>query len=228
MAVIPIEIISDPICPWCYIGYRTLQRAIALYQKTYPGGAQNAFEISWKPYFIDLVEPAGSVSIHDRMARRMTDSQITAAQTRLKRAGKEMGISFAFGGYIGSSRLAHRVLFLAGEHGGSGTQCRMAETLFRHQFELEADISQPDVVVSAAVEAGLPEELVGVFLAGDGGVQVIEREAREARDAGVSGVPRFVIGGKTRFEGAGDLGEFYEAFVAAGESSPHLSGPEYE
>lgn len=71
MTVIKIEIVSDAICPWvrtrpsprrtntdecqCYIGYRNLQRAIRLYQKTYPGGSQDVFDITWKPYFLDQV-----------------------------------------------------------------------------------------------------------------------------------------------------------------------------
>ncbi|KAL2846180.1 thioredoxin-like protein [Aspergillus pseudoustus] len=219
MAVIPIEIISDPICPWCYIGYRTLQRAISLYQKTYPDGSRDTFAISWKPYFIDRVEPEGSVLVHDRMSRRMTGSQITATQTRLKRAGRGVGIDFAFGGYIGSSRLAHRLLYFAGrEEGNAQTQCRLAEVLFRYQFELERDISQLDVVVAAAVEVGIGKEAVEGFLVGDEGIREVAEEARQAREErAVSGVPYFVIAGEKSFDGAGDLSEFFEAFVAARE-----------
>ncbi|KAL3442955.1 thioredoxin-like protein [Aspergillus insuetus] len=222
MAIIPIEILSDPICPWCYIGYRTLQRAMTLYQKTYPGGSRDTFDIIWKPYFIDEVEPDESVLIHDRMARRMTPSQIEAAQMRLVRSGNPLGINFSFGGYMGSSRLAHRVLFFAARIGGSETQCRVAETIFRYQFELEKDTSQLNVVVSAAVESGIEEWIVKEFLAGSGGVEEIEHEAwtyRERLNAeGVSGVPCFVIGGEVRFEGVGDWEEFFGAFVAAREA----------
>ncbi|KAL3496140.1 thioredoxin-like protein [Aspergillus germanicus] len=206
----------------CYIGYRTLQRAIALYQKTYPGGSQDTFDISWKPYLIDEVEPEDSVPIYDRMARRMTPSQIEAAQMRLVRSGKPIGINFAFGGYIGSSHLAHRVLFFAAKIGGSEMQCRVAETQFYYQFELEKDISQLDVAVSAAVEAGIEQDAVGEFLAGSGNVEEIEHEARTYRETlklqGVSGVPCFVIGGEVRFEGVGDWEEFFGAFVAAREA----------
>ncbi|KAJ0419934.1 thioredoxin-like protein [Aspergillus carlsbadensis] len=157
------------------------------------------------------------------MARRMSRSQIDAAQTRLVRTGKALGINFAFGGYIGSSRLAHRALFLAAQIRGSETQCRVAETLFRYQFEMEKDISQLDVVVRAAVEAGIEEGVVGDFLAGSGGIGQIEHEAMAARERlklqGVSGVPCFVIGGEVRFEGVGDWEEFFGGFVAAREAS---------
>ncbi|KAL4781262.1 thioredoxin-like protein [Aspergillus varians] len=217
MAIIPIEIISDPICPWCFIGYRSLQRTIALYKKTYPGGSNDEFRIEWKPYFIDEVEPAESVLINDRMARRMTQPQIDAAQTRLKRAGRAVGIEFRFGGYIGSSRLAHRVLYLAGlEGGGQGqVQCAVAERLFAYQFEMERDVSEVAVVVQAAGEGGLDGDAVREVLRGAAGMEEVEREARELREGGVQGVPHFVIGGGHHFDGAGDMGEFFEAFVAA-------------
>jgi predicted DsbA family dithiol-disulfide isomerase len=153
----------------------------------------------------------------------MTPPQIEAAQARLIRTGKSLGINFAFGGYLGSSRLAHRVLFLAATIRGSETQCRVAEGLFRHQFELEKDISNLDVVVSAAVEAGIEEGVVKEFLAGSGGVEEIEHEAWAARERmkeqGVSGVPCFVFGGEVRFEGVGDWEEFFGAFAAAREGS---------
>ncbi|KAL4864902.1 hypothetical protein BDV12DRAFT_188558 [Aspergillus spectabilis] len=200
MAIIPIEIVSDAICPWCFIGYRILEHAIAMYKKTYPGGSKDVFEITWKPYFIDQVEPVESVRINDRMARRMTPAQITAAQTRLQRIGKSLGIAFKFGGYIGSSRLAHRVLYLAGRI-SSSTQCRVSESLFKSQFELEKDVSELDVVVAAAMEGGMDENVVREFLTGDEGTE-IEREAREIRDKGVKG-------------GAGEMGELFEAIVAA-------------
>ncbi|RDW79305.1 DsbA family oxidoreductase [Aspergillus mulundensis] len=216
MAVISIEIISDVICPWCFIGYRTLQKAISLYQKTYPGGSKDEFVIEWKPYFIDQVAPESSVLINDRMARRMTRPQIEAAQTRLKRVGKSVGIEFAFGGYMGSSRLAHRALYFASERGGSQMQCALAEVLFRYQFELERDVSGVDVVVEAAGEAGLDGDAVRVFLEGEGGKKEIEEEQNIVREMGAKGVPCFVVGdGKEVVDGAGDMEEFFGAFVRA-------------
>ncbi|KAL2826689.1 thioredoxin-like protein [Aspergillus cavernicola] len=216
MAIIPIEIISDAICPWCFIGYRSLEKTINLYKKTYPGGSNDIFEIKWKPYFLDQIPPEESVLISERMSRRMTPSQIDAAQTRLKRVGNSMGIGFRFGGYIGSSRLAHRVLSLAGAE-GSEVQCRVSEVLFKYQFELERDVSDREMVIQAGVEGGLDEVKVREFLDGEGGIEETEREAREIREGGVQGVPHFVIGGEHHFDGAGDMGEFFEAFVAVRE-----------
>jgi predicted DsbA family dithiol-disulfide isomerase len=63
MAIFEISIISDTTCPWCYIGYRRLQKAIALFQKTYPGGSRDAFNIVWRPYYLKPDAPTQGVLI---------------------------------------------------------------------------------------------------------------------------------------------------------------------
>ncbi|KAF3484177.1 uncharacterized protein GIQ15_03501 [Arthroderma uncinatum] len=220
MAVIPISIVSDVICPWCYIGYRSLQRAIGLYQKTYPGGSKDEFEIIWKPYFIDQEAPSKSEWVPDRMNRRMKDPKmVEAAQTRLKRVGAQFGIQFKFEGYMGSSRLAHQLLYVVYKEKGSEMQCKVAEQLFRYQFEKEADVSDINVVVEAAVQAGLGEEEVRTWLASDVGIAETEKEEKEMRDSGkVQGVPHFIIG-EQHLEGAVDYTEHLEAFIAAREAA---------
>ncbi|KAF9893706.1 hypothetical protein FE257_009874 [Aspergillus nanangensis] len=216
MSTIQIDIISDPICPWCYIGYRSLQRAITLYQKTYPGGSKDTFQITWKPYFIDQSPPTEPELIQDRMVRRMQDpKQVAAAQTRLKRVGMQVGLQLKFGGYIGSSRTAHRILYLVQEEKGSEMQSLVAERLFHFQFEREMDVSDEGVVVQAAVQAGLDEEEVRGWLASGRGQDEVEEEQRAIRASGeVRGVPHFVVGGERHLEGAEDFTEFLEAFVA--------------
>ncbi|KAM5441912.1 hypothetical protein MferCBS31731_003174 [Microsporum ferrugineum] len=216
MVVIPINIVSDVICPWCYIGYRSLQRAISLYQKTYPGGSKDEFEIVWKPYFIDKEPPAESELISDRMLRRAKDSKtVEAAQTRLKRVGAQCGINFSFDGRMGSSRLAHQLLHIVYKEKGSEMQCKVSEQLFRYQFEMGEDISKIDVVVEAAVKAGLCEDEVADWLVSDKGIAEMEQEEKEIRNTvKIEGVPHFIIG-KQHLEGAAEYTEHMEAFIAA-------------
>ncbi|KAE8146711.1 thioredoxin-like protein [Aspergillus avenaceus] len=215
MALIKIKIVSDVICPWCYIGYRSLQRAIALYQKTYPGGSQDQFEISWKPYFIDQVAPAQSELIQDRMIRRMKDPKmVEAAQTRLKRTGAEVGLNFRFGGSMGSSRKAHQLLHVVGKEHGYDVQCRLAEQLFHYQFEREEDISRIDTIIQAAVQAGLFEMNARDLLASDREMHEVEQEEGAIRAAGIHGVPHFIIGDDQHLDGAADYTEFLDAFIA--------------
>ncbi|KAE8326226.1 thioredoxin-like protein [Aspergillus sergii] len=216
MALIKIEIILDAICPWCYIGYRNLQKAIALYRKTYPGGSKDIIEVWWKPYFIDKEPPKESILVQDRMLHRMDPKMVAAVQTRLKRVGTDVGIRFRFGGYIGSSRLAHQLLYLAARE-GSELQCRVSELLFHYQFEEEADISQLDTAIAVGVHAGLREDDIREWLASGAGVAEMEADAKKARADGVTGVPHFVIGGKHHMEGAVDMSEQFEAFVAVRE-----------
>ncbi|KNG83029.1 hypothetical protein ANOM_008257 [Aspergillus nomiae NRRL 13137] len=208
MALIKIEIISDAICPWCYIGYRNLQKAISLYQETSPGGSNDTIEVWWRPYFLDQEPPKESIFIQDRMLRRMDPKMVAAAQTRLKRVGADAGIRFRFGGYIGSFRLAHQLLHMAARE-GSELQCWVSELLFHYQFEEEADISQLGTVIAVGVQAGLRE-----WIASGAGIAEMEAEAKKARADGVTGVPHFVIGGKHHMEGAVDMSQLFQAFVA--------------
>ncbi|PLB46373.1 thioredoxin-like protein [Aspergillus steynii IBT 23096] len=215
MAVIKIDIISDAICPWCFIGYRNLQRAIQLYQKTYPGGSKDVFDITWKPYFIDQV-PRGSELVQDRMLRRMSPEMVHGAQMRLKRVGTSAGIDFKFGGWIGSTRRAHQLLYLARKE-SSELQCQLSEKLFQYQFEKEADISRPEVLVEAAVQAGIPEERVKGWLASDEGMKETEEETKQIKESGIVGVPHFIIGETQHLQGAEDMEELFQAFIAARE-----------
>lgn len=150
------------------------------------------------------------------MLRRMNQKQVQAAQTRLKRVGAEMGLSVKLGGYIGSSRLAHRLLFMAEKEKGPGKQCEVAELLFHHQFEREADTSKLDVVIAAGVQAGFHEDEVRDWLEeSNAGLLETEKEAKEVRAAGVTGVPHFVIGEMRHLDGVVDLSEFFQAFTEA-------------
>ncbi|EEP77234.1 predicted protein [Uncinocarpus reesii 1704] len=215
MAVIQISIISDVICPW---------RAIEIFQKTYPGGSRDTFEINWKPYFIDQEAPTESELIQDRMLRRMQDPKtVAAAQTRLARAGREVGLHLKFGGAVGSSRLAHQVLQVVGAEKGSAMQCRVAESFFHCQFERELDTSGVGVVLEACAMAGLDGAEVRGWLEAGMGKEEVEREEREERRAGVQGVPRFVVG-EREVDGAVDFAELFEAFVVAREGVESAHG----
>lgn len=147
----------------------------------------------------------------------MSPEMVHGAQMRLKRVGKGAGIDFRFGGWIGSTRKAHQLLYLARKE-GSELQCRLSEILFHYQFEKEADISRPDALIEAAIGAGIPEEKAQRWLASEDGILEIEEEAREIRESGIVGVPHFIIGGTEHLKGAEDMEELFRAFVAVRES----------
>ncbi|KAI3012311.1 hypothetical protein CBS147346_688 [Aspergillus niger] len=233
MALIEITVISDPVCPWCYIGYRRLTKAIRLYQKTYPGGSQDRIRISWKPYFLDRDAPMESVPYIERMTQRLGADKVPAAKARLERLGAQEGIYFKFGGRFGNTLRAHQLLLLSefvsrqGKIDGCGardTATAVAEGIFRAHFEDELDITDVETLVRVAVHASegyLDEAKVRSWLEQGQGVEEIDDMATRARQEGVHGVPCFQIGGEENAEGAVltlsgalDVDEFLQALIA--------------
>ncbi|KAI0097698.1 thioredoxin-like protein [Nemania sp. FL0031] len=125
-----ITIVSDPVCPWCYIGKKRLDRAIALYKKVYPNGRDDTFTVTWKAYYLDPSAPTRRISWDERSLQKIvsskskpsskdapsinpTDQDKDAVQQlkhRLTKIGGQEGISFTFGGKIGNTRSAHRAI----------------------------------------------------------------------------------------------------------------------
>ncbi|OJZ83650.1 hypothetical protein ASPFODRAFT_220617 [Aspergillus luchuensis CBS 106.47] len=241
MALIQITVISDPVCPWCYIGYRRLTKAIRLYQKTYPGGSQDRIRISWKPYFLDRDAPMESVPYIERMTQRLGADKVPAAKARLERLGVQEGIHFRFEGRFGNSLRAHQVMLLSElvsrEEENYGRSDRdiataVAEAIFRAHFEDELDITDIETLVRVAVYASegyLEEARVRTWLEQGQGVDEVDDMAARARREGVHGVPYFRIsggedaeGGALTLSGAQDVDEFLKALIA------HKTGKELE
>ncbi|PGH13171.1 hypothetical protein AJ80_06417 [Polytolypa hystricis UAMH7299] len=216
MAAIEILITSDPVCPWCYIGYRRLTKAIDLFRKTYPGGSSCEFKIIWKPYFLDEEAPAESVPYLERMAQKIGPDRVAGSQDLLRRQGLANGINFQFGGRIGSTRLAHQLIHTTALQGTQDQQTAVVEVLFRAHFEEEKDITQIDTLVEIAVDAGLDATKVRTWFDDESVAGEIESQAKKARERGIVGVPYFEIG-EHELSGAQDVGEFFETFVAVME-----------
>ncbi|KAI1179748.1 putative thioredoxin [Nemania sp. FL0916] len=123
-----IEIVSDPVCPWCYIGKKRLDTAISLYLKTYPSArANDTFAIHWRAFYLDPEAPKEGISWDARCRQRLIakhpqlqsqsegilDEQVAALRANLASRGLQDGISFSFAGKIGSTRSAHRAIALS-------------------------------------------------------------------------------------------------------------------
>ncbi|OJJ39149.1 hypothetical protein ASPWEDRAFT_105524 [Aspergillus wentii DTO 134E9] len=216
MAIIKIEIVSDAVCPWCYLGYRRLQKAINLYKKTYPGGSQDNFELVWKPYFLNPDALKESVLVQDRMNSRMGPEKSAEIQKTFRSIGMREGILFKFNGYVGNTKLSHQLLHLASSKplsSETSTQTLVAEELFRFQYELEKDISQIDTLVDIGTLCGLNGDEVRTYLEEDRGRVEVEEEEREVKASGMKGVPHYIIGGQYHLEGAVDVSDFFDIFV---------------
>ncbi|KAL4928274.1 DsbA family oxidoreductase [Aspergillus undulatus] len=219
-----IQIISDTVCPWCYIGYRRLTRAILTHRQSYP---TDKFTITWSPFYLN----ASSPPYPGVNKAAFYESKFGAARTgaifaRLGAVGEIEGVKFGFGGNTGRTRDSHRVIWFAGkkeqetgirdgngeERKIGGIQSRVVERLFRAYFEEEKNITDRGVLVEAAVGAGLEKGEVEKLLDSEEGGREVDEEAERARRQFVTGVPYFMVQGQYAIEGADEPETFLEVF----------------
>ncbi|RMZ43817.1 hypothetical protein AFCA_012659 [Aspergillus flavus] len=225
MTVIEIEVVFDFVCAWCYIGKRKLDRAIALYQRVYPGGISDVFSIKWRPYYLNYNPHPYSIPkselIDDRLSD-MTLEQRTSLFSRMNQIGRSVGIHFKGGGMIGNTRDAHRLVHLCGTQSPE-VQSALVEKVLEAYHELEKDISSKEVLTELAVDAGLDGKQVREWLDSELAADVVDEEARKNKEEeGNTGVPRYVIQNVHRLAGAEDPSEFIGIFakVKEDESQP--------
>ncbi|RDI84610.1 hypothetical protein Vi05172_g5341 [Venturia inaequalis] len=205
-----IEIVSDTVCPWCYVGHRKLLNAIQTFQSSHPTRS-DTFTTTWKPFYLDPTSPKISIDKSVRYAQKFGPGRTEAIFARMKDVGKSVGIDFKFGGKTGNTRDSHRLIQL-GKIEGEGIQTKVVEALFAAYFENEKDITQRDVLVEAAVEAGLDRGKAEEWLEGDDGGKEVDAEVGEAQRRGISGVPHFTVNGRFEVEGAQDSAAFVQLF----------------
>ncbi|KAH8704231.1 DSBA-like thioredoxin domain protein [Talaromyces proteolyticus] len=208
-----IDIVSDTICPWCYIGHRRLSKAIAQHTQAYP---TDTFSISWHAFYLnpDGAAYPGINKMAMYEARLGGPERAKAMAARLTATGAAEGIAFSYGGNTGRTRDSHRLVYLAGQKYGAEKQTQVVEALFRAYFEEEKNITDKAVLLHAATEseARLPRDEVQAWLDSDLGGKEVDQEAYGATSKFVTGVPNFTIQGKYVVEGAEDPAQFLEVF----------------
>lgn len=208
---ITIEIVSDAVCPWCWIGKRRLDEALA----ARPG---LAVERVWRTYMLNPEMPASGMDRDSYLAAKFGADRLPRLHEPLAAIGREEGIPFDFKAIsvMPSTVDAHRLARWALT---AGVQPQVVEDLFSRYFEQGQDIGDPAVLVEAARSAGMDADLVAELLAGEQDVDRIRREDTLARQIGVTGVPTFIINGKWALVGAQPAEQWVEVLdrVAAGE-----------
>ncbi|KAH8664458.1 thioredoxin-like protein [Xylariales sp. PMI_506] len=220
-----IKIISDSVCPWCYVGKRRLEAGIAAYRAAHAGRG-DTFSVSWHPFYLQPDAPAVGVDKRTRYRERFGDAKAEAIFERLAGVGDEVGIKFSFGGKTGHTRDSHRLIRSSSESGdgdANEVQSRVVDELFRRYFELEQDITSRAMLREAAEAAGLDGDEVQAYLETDQGLAEVDEEVERAQALGVHGVPNIRINGMFEMPGAVEPDMFRQVFekVAAyyGESS---------
>lgn len=220
MTVIEIDVISDFVCAWCYIGKRKLDMAISLYQKTYPGGKSDVFSINYRPYYLNYGPSTHSVDkseIADARLGSMTPEQRTKLFQRMNQIGRAVGINFQGGGKIGDTRHAHRLVHLSRTKSPE-IQNALVDGIFAAYHELEKDISSKDVLREIAIGSGLEGAAVDEWLQSDLEAANVDEEAQRNRDSlAGSGVPAYIIQGSHHINGAEDAQDFMEIFIKVKE-----------
>jgi len=192
-----IDIVSDTVCPWCFVGKRKLGQALLLRPEI-------DFDIRWRAYRLDPTVPHEGVDRRAYMKAKFGDSPRTSAMTdAIKAAGESTEISFAFDRIEKRPNTtdSHRLIRWAAT---SGKQDDVVERLFRAYFEDGRDIGDAAVLIEVAREAGMDASLVQDLLARDADRELIEQEDALAHRMGISGVPTFIFANKYLISGAHD------------------------
>ncbi len=203
--VLTVDVYSDVICPWCYVGKRRLERAL----KAWDGVPVN---IRWRPFQLNPTMPRNGM---DR--RRYLDTKFgspAAAQAiydQVSTAGADEGIPFAFARIARTPNTfaAHRLIWLAGHH---DKQDEMVELLFRQYFLEGGDVGSIETLSLAAAQAGLDQAATETFLTGDEGVGEVKAEEAAGHRLGIRGVPYFVFNGANALSGAQPSEQLLAAF----------------
>jgi len=192
-APLPIDVVSDVVCPWCYIGKRFLEKAIAL-------KPQIPVEVRFHPYFLNpwvpregisreqyLITKFGSVERYNANSQRVIDAAAAAsliyARDKIERQPNTLD--------------CHRLIRWAG-----GNAAAMKQRLMELYFSEGGDLTSRDVLVQAAIDCGLDGDEVRHKLATEDDVAEVEAQANSAKEAGIDGVPCFIFGGLIGVSGA--------------------------
>ncbi len=202
-----IDVISDAICPWCYIGKRQLERALALLAEQ---GLH--FSVAWHPFQLNPDMPReGADRAQYRIAKFGSLERSRELDARITETAATVGLSFHLDRLTRTPNTldAHRVIRLAGQR---GVQDGVVEALMEGYFCNGADIGQRDVLVGLGVQGGLAEADVAAMLDGEDGLREVVAGDQMARNAGIQGVPSFALEGHVLFSGAVPAEEMVKAF----------------
>ena len=198
MMQIDIDIVSDVMCPWCYIGKKNLDDAV----QQIPGDIE--LDRRWRPYQLDPTLPKHGKDRRQYLAEKFGGSErAREIYSAIVEAGRAAGIPFDFEAIAVSPNTldAHRVIRWAAS-AGPDVQDRLVEILFRMFFIEARNIGDDAVLLDAAEEAGMDRTLTESLLLGDADRAAVEKEVETARQMGVTGVPCFILDNKYALMGA--------------------------
>ena len=196
IAAMIMDIFSDPVCPWCYIGKRRLQRTLdAIPDDERP-------QVRWRAFMLNPDMPSDGMERNAYLARKFGSSQrAMELYGTIAQAGFEEGILFAFGDIARtpSTMKAHRLIRYAEEW---DCQTPIVEEMFLRYFTQGVDIGQTEALAEIAAGCGLDGDPVAAHLDGGAGADAVLAEHNLAQRIGINGVPCFILDGRYAVSGA--------------------------
>jgi predicted DsbA family dithiol-disulfide isomerase len=205
--VLTIDIVSDVVCPWCYVGEKRLEAALA--------DEAGPVAVRWRPYQLDPTIPEAGFDRAEYMAKKFGNSgRLQSVHDNLTRLGAELGLPFAFDKIKRSPNTldAHRLIRWAAT---AGVQAEVVDRLFKAFFVEGRDVGDRKVLVELAGECGLDAGQVEKALADGADADLVRAEIEEAQTMGVSGVPFFIFGGRVGVPGAAEPSVLRQAIAQA-------------
>jgi predicted DsbA family dithiol-disulfide isomerase len=195
IAPITIDVVSDVVCPWCFIGKSRLEKALAL-KPDIP------VEVRFHPYFLNPWVPREGMSRNDYLTTKFgSPEKYKGIAGRVAAAAAAEGLTYAVDKMQRQPNTldCHRLILWAE---AIGKAAQMKQRLMQLYFTEGADLSNRDVLVGAAADIGLDPNRTREMLAGDTDVERVEAAANSAKDAGIDGVPTYILGGVAAVTGA--------------------------
>jgi len=200
-----IDIISDTVCPWCYIGKRRFERAVA-------ERPDLDITLSWRPYQLNPEMPREGMDRQEYYSRKFGGEEgAREVYERIKLVGDAEDIPFAFDlvERVANTIDSHRLIRWSESQ---GLQDAVVEKLFQRYFLEGADIGDPEVLLQIAEEVGMDSDIVADLLDGDQDRDVVAEENKSYQEMGVTGVPCFIVDKKYVVMGAQEPETFLQVF----------------
>lgn len=207
MATFRIEIVSDVVCPWCYIGKRRLEKAMQQLQ------GELDFEVTYLPFELNPQIPEAGIDQATYFSRKFGSlEKFKQISDHVAQIASTEGLAFNFArqSVAPNTRLVHRLIWLARQH---GNQPDVKEAFMKAYFEEGVDLSKSENLVAIAVEAGLPKSSVLEVLQTDAGLHEVVAAEELNYQRGISGVPFYIINGQYGISGAQPTEVFVRALT---------------